>query len=157
VNLAELAKDPKHLLVFEPQEKRDHILKQIFLVRFLSRQFQVSQSPFYWRSIIARLIFTSFNSRSDFLVMRDQMPFNRNLGPLIINERTFTKWSIDYLNNWRLCVFFFENFYCITVLIFCKNFWNHQKKRFIVIRKVLRLFFHYTKAQKWSRDRIFKT
>ena len=31
------------------------------------------------------------NSRSDFLVMRDQMPFNRNLGPLIIYEQTFTK------------------------------------------------------------------
>ena len=48
------------------------------------------------------------NSRSDFLVMRDQMLFNCNLRPLIIYEWTFTKLSIDYLNIWRVCVFFFN-------------------------------------------------
>ena len=67
-----------------------------------------------------------FTSRSVFLDFRDQMAFNRNLGPLIMYEWQFTKCSIDYLDNWRLCVFF-ENFYCITVLIFCKKNLNHQK------------------------------
>ena len=63
------------------------------------------------------------NSPSDFLVMRDQMPFIRNFGPLIIYEWTFTKWLIDYLNNWRLCVFFLKIFTVLQLLIV----WNRQK------------------------------
>jgi hypothetical protein len=42
----------------------------------------------------------------------------------------------------NVCAFFFENFHCITVLIICKNFWNHQKKTFDPDqKKILRLFF----------------
>jgi len=55
--------------------------------------------------------------------------------------------------------FFLKNFYCITVLIFCKIFLNHQINPFIVIKKNLRLFFDYTKAQNdhvtvYSRNKV---
>ena len=80
------------------------------------------------------------NSRSVFGAIRSAMVFNRNLGPLIMYEWQFTKCSIDYLDNWRLCVFF-ENFYCITVLIFCKKNLNHQKKALRGIKKNSKTFF----------------
>jgi hypothetical protein len=50
------------------------------------------------------------NSRSVFCAIDGARAFNRNLGPLIMYEWKFTKWSIDYLNNLRLCVFFSKIF-----------------------------------------------
>jgi hypothetical protein len=65
--------------------------------------------------------------------------------------RSVIKLSINFMTKWRLCVFF-ENFYCITVFIFCKNFWNHQIKPLIVIRKSSKTFFplhHSPKMITW--------
>jgi hypothetical protein len=51
-----------------------------------------------------------------------------------------------------VCAYFFENFYCITVLIVAKNLesskntWERDQK------KILRFFFNYTKVQKRSLD-----
>jgi hypothetical protein len=92
-------------------------------------------------SQIDQMFFFSFrlNSRSVFGAIRYSVAFNRNLGALIMYEWQFTKWSIDYLDNWRLCIFF-ENFHCITVLIFCKKNLNHQKKPLRGIKKNSKTF-----------------
>jgi hypothetical protein len=72
------------------------------------------------------------NSRSVFGAIRGSMAFNRNLGPLIMYEWQLTKWKSNYLNNWRLCVFFrkFLLYYRLKILghdryrsiHFCRHF-----------------------------------
>ena len=91
---------------------------------------------------------------SVFLVICDQMPLNRNLGPLIIYEWQFTEWSIDYLDNWRLCVFLTKIFTVLQYLFFAKKIKSSKKPLSGI--KIVRLFSHYTIAPKWSRDRIFE-
>jgi hypothetical protein len=74
------------------------------------------------------------NSNSLFTVTRDHDPFNRNLRPLIIHYKTFTKWLINYLNNWRLCVFF-QKFLLYYSTYFLQKNLNHQKKPLSGTRK----------------------
>jgi hypothetical protein len=73
----------------------------------------------------------NFNSRSVYLDFRSQMAFNLNLGLLIMYEWQFTKWSINYLDNWRLCVFY-ENIIVLIfwkkILIIKKNLWTGSEK-----------------------------
>ena len=72
------------------------------------------------------------NTRSVFGAIRGSMAFNRNLRPLIMYEWQFMKWSIYYLNNWRLCVFF--NFNVLQYLFFARKF-ESSKKPFSGITK----------------------
>jgi hypothetical protein len=67
------------------------------------------------------------NSRSVFCAIDGAMAFNRNLGPLIMYEWKFTEWSIDYLNNWRLCVFFQKFLQYYSTYFLQKKFKSSRK------------------------------
>jgi hypothetical protein len=59
-------------------------------------------------------------------------------------EWQFTKWLIDYLDNWRLCVFFRK--FLLYSTYFLQKKLNHQKKPFSGIKKNSKTFFpsHYS-------------
>jgi hypothetical protein len=118
-------------------------------LNFLQKNDSDHQKKFWSHQVVTILVWKynllGFNSRSVFGTIRGAMVFNRNLGPLIMYEWKFTKWSINYLDNWRLWVFF-RKFLLYYSTYFLQKKFKSSKKPLSEIRKTSKTFFslHYS-------------